>query len=101
MYTALNNWRQWFNTTICNYELILEDDWYKIEGITTIEYDLCSLETKELLPLAQDTYLSHQDAKGVWHLGDYQRTEWLVEVTQVETLIQDFFDKNGMPVSNE
>jgi hypothetical protein len=76
LYSALNAFRDNFNQHFQNYDVILEDDWYKDEGFTTIEYDLRCKETKEFLVLAQDVYQSHQDTKGVWHLGAYQRTEW-------------------------
>ena len=90
----MNQFRAAFNAHFQNYELILEDDWYKDEGRTTIEYDLRCLDTKEFCVLAQDSYASHQDAKGVWHLGDYQHTEWLVPASDVWEIITVFIANN-------
>ena len=77
LYTGLNAFRDWFNQNIQNYEFILDDEWF--EEKTTIEYQLRSLDTFNIIPLAVDTYENNRDNRGVWHLGKYQSTEWMIE----------------------
>ena len=87
LYNRLNQARDWFNQfSILNrpdgypFEFYIEDVWNEYEeGTTCFEYIIRSLVTKdETAPLALDVYLNHQDAKGVWHLGDYQRSTLLI-----------------------
>lgn len=78
--TAYADWeafRAWFNATFTLLDCFLEDAWNEqVAGETHIEYHLRSPITKqELGPLAADVYINHHDAKGVWHLGAYQRTQ--------------------------
>ena len=76
LYKALNDYCKWFNNAIENYQFILDDEWF--EGKTTIEYQLRSLDTFNIVSLAVDNYENHKDNSGVWHLGNYQNTQWLV-----------------------
>ena len=75
-YEQLNRLRDWVNVHVPDVELYLEDVWNDhVPGETHFEYILRSLRTlNETPPLGYDVYLNHQDAKGVWHLGEYQHT---------------------------
>jgi hypothetical protein len=75
LYAFWNAYRDWFNTHVNNYELYLEDNWF--ETTTTIEYILRSLDTFNIVILAEDTY-ANEVVKGVWHLGAYQFTRLIV-----------------------
>ena len=86
-YTNLNAVRDWVNATYPAVELYLEDVWNDhAAGETHFEYILRSRQTLEETPvLAVDVYLNHQDAKGVWHLGDYVESRELVPVVETVT----------------
>ncbi len=98
LYTRLNQLRDWFNNQYTTYNLYLEDVWNdNADGETHFEYIVRSLVTKdETVALAVDIYLNHQDANGVWHLGDYQHStlngdgtpEWVAH-TMVHFLTAD------------
>ncbi len=72
----LNQLRDWVNANLPDFELYLEDVWNEhVPGETRFEYILKSRKTRnETPPLGYDVYKNHQDAKGVWHLDDYQYT---------------------------
>ncbi len=90
LYQFLNRFRDWLNEHLVNYELYLEDEWF--EDKTTIDYILRSLDTLNDVILAQDEYLNNRDEKGVWHLGTYQKTRWLVE--EPLQVMKTFFQAN-------
>lgn len=93
LYQGLNNYRNWFNKTFKNYEIMLEDDWDFENGKTGIEYFLRCLQTLNIsVPFAVDWYESTKDAKGVCHLGDYQKTEWLI--TDFSEFLTQFVQAN-------
>jgi hypothetical protein len=81
VYTQLNSLRDGFNQLGSRFDLYLEDNWNDpIPGQTHFEYRLRSLDTKDDLgPLGIDVYTNHQDANGVWHLGDYQSSFWCLQ----------------------
>ena len=76
IYAHMNALRDWVNAHILEVELYLEDVWNEtVPGETHFEYLLRSRRTlNEIGPLAHDVYLNHQDARGVWHLDDYQHS---------------------------
>lgn len=76
LYQNLNALRAWFNAQFPEFELYLEDVWNdRLPGKTCFEYIVRSRLTKdETEPLAFDQYTNHRDAKGVWHLGDYEQS---------------------------
>lgn len=91
LYERLNAFRAWFNTTLpgynLHYDLYLEDVWNEhAAGQTWFEYIIRSPKTKdEMPPLAYDVYLNHQDAGGVWHLGDYQHSK--LAITSIQPVL--------------
>lgn len=93
LYVVLNGFREWVNEHLKNYEIYLEDEWY--DDKTTIEYTLRCLDTLNILIFAADEYSNHRDEKGVWHLGDYRRSEWLLK--PVWEHIQSFIKENTEP----
>ena len=101
LYTQLNALRDTFNQYVSNYDLYLEDVWNEnVDGETHFEYILRSLDTlNETERLAWDVYLNHQDAKGVWHLDDYQHS--VIRLPSLKATIDDiiqFIDANTLPV---
>ncbi len=86
-YTRMNRLRNWFNGNFFPvFELYLEDVWNEASdgtlhpGETRFEYILRHTKTAdETGVLAYDTYKNHQDAKGVWHLGEYISTTLLIQ----------------------
>ena len=87
-YTRMNALRDGFNAAFGPaFELYLEDIWNDhAPGQTWFEYIVRSRRTlEETSPLAYDIYLNHQDAGGVWHLGDYQHTR--IVITDAEPLL--------------
>jgi hypothetical protein len=90
VYAQMDAWRallnqQYFTPPNATFECYLEDAWNESDdgvlhpGETHFEYRIRSLITKnEIGPLGIDVYTNHQDDKGVWHLGDYQHSFWLV-----------------------
>jgi hypothetical protein len=82
VYDQLNTLRDWVNAHFGpqGFELYLEDVWNEhVPGETHFEYILRSKRTlNETTPIGVDVYTNHQDAKGVWHLGDYQSSRWLM-----------------------
>ncbi len=104
LYLALNALRDWFNSQFyvqkIGFDLYLEDEWNeRTQGETHLEYRLRSLHTKDELsePFAYDIYLNHQDAKGVWHLDDYQRSVLILEKDDIVTTLSEFMTKNDYP----
>lgn len=93
LYQFLNFFRDWINKTLTNYEIFLEDSW--TEGTTIIEYTFKSFETFNSLVFAHDEYRNSQDRKGVWHLGEYVSTSWVVDEPWEK--IASFFQENGEP----
>jgi len=93
LYEVLNHYRNWFNAHIANYEIFLEDNWF--DAHTTIEYTFRSLDTFNILVVAEDDYHNSRDEKGVWHLGAYQSTRWTLE--NPWDAILDFIAENGTP----
>lgn len=89
LYHFLNSFRDWFNGALINYEIYLEDNWF--EDKTTIEYTLRCLDTFNILIVAEDEYKNYRDSKGIWHLGEYVKTYWLVENAweKMEAFIQE------------
>jgi len=77
LYDFLNHFRAWVNDNTVNYEVFLEDNWF--DAHTTIEYTFRCLETFNILVFAEDEYKNSRDEKGVWHLGEYQKTRWTLE----------------------
>lgn len=94
LYAALNAFRDWTNAHVANYEIFLEDNWFD-DGRTTIEYTFRSLESFNIEVFAEDTYGNHRDAKGIWHLGAYVRTDWTVP--DPGAVIAQFLADNGSP----
>ncbi len=94
-YVCMNRVRDWFNAHFPDFDLYLEDVWNEnVEGETHFEYILRSKETyNETERLAFDVYKNHRTEKGVWHLGDYQRTEILIDNPRP---IIDFLNANGV-----
>jgi hypothetical protein len=99
LYTRLNLARDWFNTHVQGFALILEDVWNEtVEGQTTIDYQLRSLTTKdESLPLGSDVYANRRDANGVWHLEAYQYSVLWVDAEL--SVVRDFLLSNAPNVS--
>ena len=95
LYTRLNQAREWFNTNVKGFSMILEDVWNEtLEGQTTIDYQLRSLTTKdESLPLASDIYGNRLDAKGVWHVEAYQQS--VLRVDEELSLVRAFLVANA------
>lgn len=93
-YARLNAARDWFNGQVPGFEWYLEDVWDEYaEGQTWIEHRVRSLYTRdETEVLGVDIYANHRDAKGVWHLDDYQDSR--IWVTDVEAVVQ-FVATNG------
>jgi hypothetical protein len=93
IYEQLNILRDWVNVQYPDFELYLEDVWNEnAEGETHFEYILRSRRTlNEIGPLGYDVYKNHRDAKGVWHLDDYQYSVRLIHDPQV---ILDFIAEN-------
>ncbi len=89
LYQFLNNYRDWVNNNVVNYEIYLEDEWF--DDKTVIEYTFRCLDTLNILVFAQDDYQNHRDEKGVWHLGEYTTTYWTVDHPwqQIEAFIQE------------
>ena len=83
VYDQLNAMRDSFNLLGSRFDLYLEDNWNDpVPGETHFEYRLRSLDTKDDLgPLGIDVYTNRRDGRGVWHLGDYQHSFWLLEKT--------------------
>jgi hypothetical protein len=81
IYEQLNHLRDGFNQLDSRFDLYLEDNWNDpIPGETHFEYRLRSLDSKDDLgPLGIDVYTNHQDANGVWHLGEYQTSFWCLQ----------------------
>ena len=90
LYVVLNGFREWVNEHLKNYEIYLEDEWY--DDKTTIEYTFRCLDTLNIIIFAADEYSNHRDEKGVWHLGDYRRSEWLL--TPVWDHLEQFINEN-------
>jgi hypothetical protein len=80
IYVSLNQLRDWVNHHIEGVELYLEDVWHeRIPHKTCFEYLLRSLRTKdETDPIGYDCYSHHQDSQGVWHLGHYEYSTYLM-----------------------
>jgi hypothetical protein len=95
LYDLLNRFRDWFNCHCANYEIYLEDNWF--EDKTTIEYTLRCRDTLEILIFAEDEYGNHRDEKGVWHLGDYVKTYWTIDVPW--EAFERFFQENPPPIA--
>ncbi len=93
LYQFLNNFRNWVNAVVVNYEIFLEDNWF--DDKTTIEYTFRSLDTFNIVVFAEDEYENHRDEKGVWHLGKYIKTYWTVVDPWQE--IAHFIAENGSP----
>jgi hypothetical protein len=85
VYVQLNTLRDWINANYPDFELYLEDVWNeKQEGETHFEYILRSRKTlNETGLLGYDVYRNHRDAKGVWHLDDYQYSVRLIQDPEV------------------
>ena len=96
IYVQLNALRDWVNSHYPDFELYLEDVWNeKVEGETHFEYILRSRVTlNETELLGYDVYHNHRDAKGVWHLDDYQ---YSVRLIQDPHVILDFIAANQSP----
>jgi hypothetical protein len=86
VYDQMNALRDRFNQLGSRFDLYLEDNWNDpVPGETHFEYRLRSLDTKDDLgPLGIDVYTNRRDGKGVWHLGDYQHSFWLLQKTTDE-----------------
>jgi len=99
VYGRLNALRDWVNSHFPEFELYLEDVWNEHkEGETRFEYILRSRQTLyETDVLGYDIYLNHRDAKGVWHLDDYQSSTWLVDDPNV---VLHFLQTHGNPCNN-
>jgi hypothetical protein len=93
LYQFLNRFRDWVNQSLVNYEIFLEDNWSP--GTTTIEYTFRSLDTFNELVFAKDEYHNSRDKKGIWHLGEYVSTRWMLE-NPWDHMAQ-FFVENGPP----
>lgn len=93
VYVQLNTLRDWVNAHYPDFELYLEDVWNeKAEGETHFEYILRSRKTlNETDLLGYDVYRNHRDAKGVWHLDDYQ---YSVRLIQDPRVILEFIAQN-------
>jgi hypothetical protein len=93
VYVQLNAVRDWVNAQFPDFELYLEDVWNeRQEGETWFEYILRSRRTlNETDVLGYDVYQNHRDAKGVWHLDDYVRSERLFDDP---ALLLDFIKAN-------
>jgi len=93
-YQQMNALRDWFNQQFPTFDFYLEDVWNdNVPGETHFEYILRSRHTLNETPvLAYDVYSNHQDAKGVWHLGDYQTTT--IHTKAIQGII-DFMTANG------
>ena len=96
IYVQLNALRDWVNANYPDFELYLEDVWNDHQpGETWFEYILRSRVTlNENGMLGYDVYKNHQDAKGVWHLDDYVRSERLIDTPQP---LLDFIRENSRP----
>ncbi len=92
LYQFLNAFRDWVNASIVNYEVYLEDNWF--EEKTTIEYIFRCLSTFNILVFAEDHYNNYR-ADGVWNLGEYVTTQWVVGDPWDE--IVTFFEANEPP----
>jgi hypothetical protein len=97
-YACLNAIRDWVNAHFPDYELYLEDVWNdNVAGETHFEYILRSRKTyHETDRLGYDVYRNHRDAKGVWHLDDYDHSVVLISDPSP---ILDFINANGAPWS--
>jgi hypothetical protein len=94
LYERLCRTRSWFNALNLGFELYLEDEWNDpVEGETRLELRLRSLATlNDYGTLAYDCYTNHRSPKGVWHLGNYQHSQLVID--SVEPLI--LFIKNDL-----
>jgi hypothetical protein len=100
VYQQLNSLRDAFNALGTDFDLYLEDNWNDpVPGETHFEYRLRSLQTKDDIgPLGFDVYTNHQDANGVWHLGDYQRSYWCLDDGQIKKVDKSTLSYALMPV---
>ncbi len=92
LYEFLNQFRDWFNVALANYEIFLEDNWF--DGKTTLEYTLRCLDTFNIVVFAEDEYRNFRDTQ-TWHLGPYVRSYWVVD-DPWETIVQ-FINNNTVP----
>ncbi|MEB3287596.1 MAG: hypothetical protein VKJ04_08845 [Vampirovibrionales bacterium] len=84
LFYRLSNLRDFVNQAFPTLEFYQEDLWNeRILGETHLDSILrCKKSLYETEPFAYDVYKNHQDAYGVWHLDDYQKTVLLMSDTR-------------------